>query len=320
MGNCYNLAKTPDNHTLDTMIKSNKKIAELNNDVLKLDVQNDNESDMSKKVDGIQKSRKTNVTRTKDGTVVTTTVIHQSSNGYEDDDYGFDDHFNGLGKKNMFQKFEKEYEKYDKYDKYDKFEKDDKYNNVPKKNVINSNRNEIKESEDEDDEDDDYQQEKINGKGNTAKPNLQEFINEALKTHNDLRSKHLSPSLKLNKDLNQIAQKYAEKIARSNNFAHSDNEYKGDPLGENLYMCGGYKITGKEMSQAWYNEIKDYDFKRGAPSSGTGHFTQLIWADSKEVGFGFAKAKDGSYYGVANYYPAGNYQGEYLDNVKQKRS
>lgn len=147
--------------------------------------------------------------------------------------------------------------------------------------------------------------------------NLNKFIQEALQTHNQLRSKHRSPALRVNQELNKIAQKYAEKIAKSNSFEHSDNTFKGDNLGENLFMCGGYLITGKEMSQQWYNEIKDYNFNKATFGSNTGHFTQLIWADSIEVGFGAAKAKDGSYYGVANYYPAGNVMGNFAPNVKR---
>lgn len=299
MGNCYNIKGSPNHQTIDTVVKT-KKMAELNNDMLRLDAQCD-DPEQTKKGEETQKSRKTNVARTKDGTVVTTTVIQHSSHGFDDD--GFDDQLNGFGKNKEFQKFEKEFDKFDKYENY------------PKKNIIGSNRNQIKESSDEDE---DYQKNNSNNK-DYSKPNLQDFINEALRIHNDLRSKHSSPPLKINKELNQIAQKYSETIARSGNFEHSDNDYKGDPLGENLYMCGGYKITGKEMSQEWYNEIKDYDFRKTKPSSGTGHFTQVVWANSQEVGFGFAKAKDGSYYGVANYYPAGNYQGEYAENVKPKK-
>lgn len=146
---------------------------------------------------------------------------------------------------------------------------------------------------------------------------LSDFIQEALKAHNDYRSNHSAPPLVINKELNSIAQQYAEKIAHSGNFAHSGNKFHGDHLGENLDMCGGMKLTGRSMTQAWYNEIKQYDFNKATFSSCTGHFTQLVWVNTQQVGFGVAKAKDGSYYGVANYYPAGNYLGQFAENVKK---
>ena len=86
-------------------------------------------------------------------------------------------------------------------------------------------------------------------------------------------------------------------------------------MGENLFACYGMKITGKTMTDDWYNEINDYNFNRPGFTSGTGHFTQVVWKGSKQVGFGYAQARDGYYYGVANYYPAGNYMNEFEDNV-----
>ena len=65
----------------------------------------------------------------------------------------------------------------------------------------------------------------------------------------------------------------------------------------------------------WYDEIKDYDFNKASFIPGTGHFTQVVWKNSREVGFGVAQASDGSFYAVANYFPAGNWSGEFRENV-----
>ena len=48
----------------------------------------------------------------------------------------------------------------------------------------------------------------------------------------------------------------------------------------------------------------------------TGHFTQLIWKNCIEVGFGIAIGKDGTVYLVSNYLPAGNVIGYYPQNVQ----
>ena len=142
-----------------------------------------------------------------------------------------------------------------------------------------------------------------------------DFQQNALDAHNKYRKKHHVGNLVLSKDLCNIAQKYAESLARTGNFAHSGDSYNGNPMGENLFACYGMKITGKTMTDDWYNEINDYNFNRPGFTSGTGHFTQVVWKGSKQVGFGYAQARDGYYYGVANYYPAGNYMNEFEDNV-----
>jgi len=64
----------------------------------------------------------------------------------------------------------------------------------------------------------------------------------------------------------------------------------------------------------WYNEIKDYKYskvKSNRIGPKTGHYTQMVWKDTKEVGIASAFSKNGKVYVVARYYPAGNYLGEY---------
>jgi len=49
---------------------------------------------------------------------------------------------------------------------------------------------------------------------------------------------------------------------------------------------------------------------------GTGHFTQLVWKGSKQLGVGIAFANGGkTAVVVANYYPPGNYLGQFPQNV-----
>ena len=146
---------------------------------------------------------------------------------------------------------------------------------------------------------------------------LEEIRRESLEVHNQLRAKHHAGPLTLNDDLNNIAQKYAQYLADNELFEHSNNDFKGDYMGENLFTCYGMKLTGKLMTQEWYNEIKDYDFATGKSVNGNaiGHFTQVVWIGSKQLGVGVAKSKNGNYYGVANYYPAGNWVGKYQENV-----
>ena len=95
---------------------------------------------------------------------------------------------------------------------------------------------------------------------------------------------------------------------------HSDN----DKYGENLYSCGasyGECVTGKTASERWYAEVSQYDFSNPHYISGTGHFTQLVWKSSKQIGFGATCNSYNKCFLTCNYYPPGNYQSEFADNV-----
>ena len=46
-----------------------------------------------------------------------------------------------------------------------------------------------------------------------------------------------------------------------------------------------------------------------------GHFTQVVWKGTKEMGVGRATARSGNIYVVANYSPPGNMQGAFQANV-----
>ncbi len=60
------------------------------------------------------------------------------------------------------------------------------------------------------------------------------YVKDALDAHNNYRGVHQAAKLKLNNELNTIAQQWAETIARTNNFEHSNNNYLGQSLGKYL--------------------------------------------------------------------------------------
>jgi len=145
-----------------------------------------------------------------------------------------------------------------------------------------------------------------------------QFQQEGLRMHNKYRKDHHVPELKLNKELCEKAQKYADHLAKINTMVHSQDKFKGAEMGENLYYCSGFKPDGGMPVTSWYDEIKDYDFKNGRSKGGvTGHFTQVVWKGSQHVGIGIG-SKGNNYFVVANYFPAGNWEGEYTNNVFQK--
>ncbi|KAM7175731.1 Golgi-associated plant pathogenesis-related protein 1 [Macrochelys suwanniensis] len=142
-----------------------------------------------------------------------------------------------------------------------------------------------------------------------------QFAEEVLKTHNDYRKKHGVPPLKLCKKLNSGAQQYAGTLASTRVLQHSPESSNGK-CGENLAWAS-YDQPGKEVAERWYAEIKNYNFQNPGFSSGTGHFTAMVWKNTKKMGVGKAAANDGSTFVVARYDPPGNVvnPGFYEENV-----
>lgn len=79
-------------------------------------------------------------------------------------------------------------------------------------------------------------------------------------------------------------------------------------------------MSGQRAVDMWYEEIKDYSFRSPGFSSGTGHFTQVVWIDSVEVGVAKASNANGTQFVVARYNPPGNVLGHFPENVKPKGS
>merc|ERR1712038_546911 len=149
---------------------------------------------------------------------------------------------------------------------------------------------------------------------NTDPVDLDKFRQDSLAAHNAYRAKHGVAALKLSSELNALAQEWADHLIAENAFEHRPNNNNG----ENIYMSSGR--AAQEQAQgavdSWYSEIKDYTFgkepSRGGPV--TGHFTQVVWKGSTEVGVGVAQ-EGSKVVVVANYSPPGNYIGQYVDNV-----
>ncbi|XP_028983995.1 GLI pathogenesis-related 2, like [Betta splendens] len=142
-----------------------------------------------------------------------------------------------------------------------------------------------------------------------------QFAEEVLRCHNEHRKRHQAPPLKLSTKLSREAARYAESLASTRILKHSEASSRGS-CGENLAWAS-YDQSGKDVADRWYDEVKQYNFNRPGFSSGTGHFTAMVWKSSKQLGVGKASASDGSTFVVARYFPAGNItnQGHFENNV-----
>ncbi|XP_075041580.1 uncharacterized protein LOC142101202 isoform X2 [Mixophyes fleayi] len=144
------------------------------------------------------------------------------------------------------------------------------------------------------------------------------FEQEALDAHNKYRKSHGAPPLQLSRELSESSQKWVDHLLSINALQHSNTNH-----GENLWYKWDSSLrdaSGSEVVETWYNEIKDYNFSKPGFQSNTGHFTQVVWKDSKEVGIAKAVDGKGMVIAVAQYSPAGNITnpGYFQKNVLQK--
>lgn len=133
-----------------------------------------------------------------------------------------------------------------------------------------------------------------------------------LAAHNKARAAHCAPPLAWSAKLAATAQKWAESLRDHNcAFEHSRSAY-----GENLAGGTSGSLDAAAVVEMWYRELDNYDFGRGGFSMDTGHFTQVVWRETTQVGCGMATCRDGMDLFVCNYDPPGNVEGGYKANVK----
>ncbi|XP_017022118.1 Golgi-associated plant pathogenesis-related protein 1 isoform X4 [Drosophila kikkawai] len=151
-------------------------------------------------------------------------------------------------------------------------------------------------------------------RGADTNANNEVFLKDVLNTTNKLRAMHGCPALTVNAELNKLAQEWANHLRDKNIMQHRPNP----KYGENIFLSGGMDVEGELPVNMWYREINSYNFDKAEFVPTAGHFTQLIWKASKEVGTGVARRDDRTWV-VCNYNPPGNVGGLFKDNVPQKK-
>uniref|UniRef100_A0A1I8HNE1 SCP domain-containing protein n=1 Tax=Macrostomum lignano TaxID=282301 RepID=A0A1I8HNE1_9PLAT len=147
--------------------------------------------------------------------------------------------------------------------------------------------------------------------------NMRKFVTQMLVSHNEYRAQHKAGPLRLNPQLNRLAQDWADVLAMRDKMAHDPN-CSSNNTGENIAMkfrIGETNFPGDVFTDMWYEEIDSYDWNSNEMQPECGHFTQLVWKSTTEVGFGRAVSDTGRVYVVGRYRPPGNYKGEFRKNV-----
>lgn len=116
------------------------------------------------------------------------------------------------------------------------------------------------------------------------------------------------PGLQWSPKLAASAQGWAETLRGRGCFMQHSGA--GD-VGENLAWASGGRLSVAEVMTMWGEERRDYDpaTNRCRPGAQCGHYTQIVWRRTKEVGCAIARC-GGEEVWVCHYAPPGNWVGQ----------
>ncbi len=137
------------------------------------------------------------------------------------------------------------------------------------------------------------------------KPELSPAAREMLESHNALRSTLKLRPLEWSDKLSSIAGKWAETLLENGRFEHQRNL----SYGENLFQISGQRAAPTEVVHDWATESLDYDYAGNHCHGVCGHYTQMVWRNTREVGCAEAHNPDREVW-VCEYNPPGNYEGQ----------
>ena len=140
------------------------------------------------------------------------------------------------------------------------------------------------------------------------------FAAELLMHHNVERKRLGKPPLAWSSKLAQDAKRWADRLARSDRLEHSSQAERGG-AGENLWMgYAGYYSAG-DMIGGFIDERRHFkpgtfpNISRTGNWRDVGHYSQIIWRDTQQVGCAVAKGRTNDFL-VCRYWPAGNTYGK----------
>ena len=140
------------------------------------------------------------------------------------------------------------------------------------------------------------------------------FAAELLLHHNIERKRLGRQPLSWSRKLALDAKRWADRLASADRLEHA-NTGERDGAGENLWMgSAGYYSAG-QMISGFIDERRHYLPGTFPHISSTGnwrdvgHYTQIIWGETREVGCAVAKGRTNDFL-VCRYWPAGNTYGK----------
>jgi uncharacterized protein YkwD len=127
-----------------------------------------------------------------------------------------------------------------------------------------------------------------------------------LTAHNAVRRGVGVPALVWSEPLAGFAQEWANTLASRGQFFHRRNSL----YGENLFEITGARSAPAEVVNQWASESRNYHYSSNTCRGVCGHYTQIIWRDTRKVGCAAARSGRTEVW-VCNYDPPGNWIGKY---------
>jgi pathogenesis-related protein 1 len=129
---------------------------------------------------------------------------------------------------------------------------------------------------------------------------------QLLDAQNAVRARVGVPPLAWSDKLARAAQEWADRLVKEGAFRHRPNS----PWGQNLYEITGSEHLPQQIVNGWAAEAKDFDFDTNNCKEGRicGHYTQIVWSKTKQVGCAVARGGNSEVW-VCEYSPKGNIAG-----------
>ncbi len=142
-----------------------------------------------------------------------------------------------------------------------------------------------------------------------------DFDARLLAAQNAQRAALHVPPLAWNDTLAADARTWARQLAATGRFEHSPDDPNAAPQGENLWAGTPRAFSPESMIALWSAEKANYrpgvfpDNSRSGDVENVGHYTQMIWRSTRQVGCATAVGRHEEFL-VCRYSDAGNVYGE----------
>ena len=127
-----------------------------------------------------------------------------------------------------------------------------------------------------------------------------------LQAHNAARSAVGVGPMTWSSTLAAYALNYANQRLGDCRLVHS-----GGPYGENLFWGSGREWTARDAVESWVSERRHYHYPTNSCAAGQvcGHYTQVVWRSSVQLGCARVRCNNGAIFIICSYNPRGNIVG-----------
>jgi pathogenesis-related protein 1 len=132
---------------------------------------------------------------------------------------------------------------------------------------------------------------------------------DMLAAHNQVRERAEVPPLIWSDRLATVAQDWASHLLQQGQFYHRPHPVYGENLLEINYSNPVSRALPAQVVAIWAGEAKNYSYSSNTCRGMCGHYTQIVWSSTREVGCAVAHDATREVW-VCNYNPPGNWVGE----------